>query len=87
MSETKPGKTSLIYERPKSVLQSGPFSPHPWVLGFIATQGTEPQEMYFHTLDEAITFAKQQNMDYKVNTSAVHKRPIKAYGDRFTTKD
>ena len=85
MSEIKSGATSLIYERSKSVLQSGPFCPHPWVLEFIAAQGITPQEMYFHTLDEAITFAKQQNMDYKVVTSAVHKRPIKAYGDRFTT--
>ena len=87
MSETKPGSTSLIYERSKSAMQSGPFGPHPWILEFIAAQGTEPQEIYFHTLDEAITFAKQQNMDYKVVTSAVHKRPIKTYSDRFTTTD
>jgi hypothetical protein len=87
MSEIKLGNTSLIYERSKSAMQSAPSCPHPWVLEFIAPQGTEPQEMYFQTLDAAITFAKQQNMDYKVVKSEVHHRPLKAYDDRFKTSD
>jgi hypothetical protein len=83
MSEIKSGAISLIYERSKSAMQSAVSCPHPWALEFMAAQGTEPQEMYFHTLDAAITFAKQQNMDYKVVNAEVHHRPVKAYSERF----
>jgi hypothetical protein len=87
-----------IYRPAPNAMQSGKANSKEWLLefesetprtvdplmGWISNADTSPQvRVYFHTREEAIEFAKRQNIPFQVMERKEPKRIIKAYADNF----
>ena len=90
--------TARIYRPAPNAMQSGKAKSQEWLLefesetprtvdplmGWISNADTNPQlRMYFETREEAIEFAKRQNIPFQVIDRREPKRVIKAYADNF----
>ena len=90
--------TARIYRPARNAMQSGKAKSQEWLLefesetprtvdplmGWISNADTNPQlRMYFETREEAIEFAKRQNIPFQVIDRREPKRVIKAYADNF----
>ena len=88
-----------IYRPTANAMQSGKANSKEWVLefegeapptvdplmGWISNADTSPQvRMFFDTREEAIEFAKRQNIPFQVTEPRDAKRVIKAYADNFS---
>ena len=88
-----------IYRPAPNAMQSGKANSKEWLLefesetprtvdplmGWISNADTNPQvRMYFDTREEAIEFAKRQNIPFQVMDRKEPKRVIKAYADNFS---
>ena len=90
--------TARIYRPAPNAMQSGKAKSQEWLLefesetprtvdplmGWISNADTNSQlRMYFETREEAIEFAKRQNIPFQVIDRREPKRVIKAYADNF----
>ncbi len=92
MSEAK------IYKPVKTAMQSGKKITKCWILEFLRTSKVLPEDLmgwqsskdtknqvklFFDTQEEAISFAKKYEIDYRIVVSQKRKIKIKAYSDNF----
>ncbi len=90
--------TARIYRPAPNAMQSGKAKSEQWLLefesetprtvdplmGWISNADTNSQlRMYFETREEAIEFAKRQNIPFQVIDRREPRRVIKAYADNF----
>ena len=88
-----------IYIPSKSVMQSGKGKNNMWLLEFnnnrtendhlmnwISSNDTQSQvKIFFNTKDEAITYAKKNNIKFDIIEPKKRKLIIKSYADNFLT--
>jgi hypothetical protein len=90
-----------IFKPKKSAMTSGRGNTREWVLEFIsqdATRSTDPLmgwtsindttgqvRMTFETRDQAIAYAKRQNLIFSVDEAVERKRLVKSYSENFAS--
>ena len=89
-----------IYCPTKNSMQSGKANIKNWLLeyepadirhvdtmmGWSSADGTEQQiKLKFSTMEEAVSYAKRNNLDYKVIEPQKPKLNIRSYSDNFTS--
>ena len=90
-------KKAKIYIPSKSAMQSGKGKNNKWLLEFnknkiendhlmnwISSNDTQSQvKIFFNTKDEAIAYAKKNNIEFEIIDSKKSKLIIKSYADNF----
>ena len=90
-----------IYKKSKSAMQSGIKNTKKWCIEVMdikertisstfgwnsSTNTTDQIKIYFDKLDNAITFAKKNNLDFKVFEPSKKNKIIKSYSENFKPK-
>jgi ETC complex I subunit conserved region len=88
-----------IYQPPKNAMQSGRAATHQWVvefepsspqrpdplMGWIGSADTQPQvRLHFDTRDEAVAYAKKNDIAYDLELPQERRVKPKAYADNFS---
>lgn len=90
--------TARIFQRPKSVMQSGKALTDQWILDFLPAEAKKPDplmgwagsgdtrqqvQLRFPTSEEALAYAKRYGIDARVHAPPPQRLKLQAYADNF----